>query len=69
MTIEPEIGTAEFLLAPRRTSTRGSILIAAMVGLAQALGWENIREQTVEVATAEIDGGINLHFGNLPPLE
>lgn len=61
--------TAESLLAPRRTSARGSILMAAMVGLAQALGWENIREQTVEVAKADIDAGLNLEFGKLPPLD
>lgn len=57
------------LLLLRRTSNRGSVLMAAMLGLAQALGWENNREQTVEIAEADIDIGLRLTFGELPPLD
>ncbi len=43
--------------------------MAAMLGLVQALGWENNREQTLEIAEADLDAGIGFTFGDLPPLE
>jgi len=56
------------LVRKRRTSNRGSLVMAAMLGLAEVLGWENNREQTVEIASAGTDAGLGLSFGPLPPL-
>lgn len=63
---EPE---GEFKLLPRTTPRHGgSILMAAMLGLADALGFD--REQPEVVQVAEVSNGpeIDLHFGDLPPL-
>ena len=69
MTEDSEIEPAVYLVTPRPTKNRGSILMAAMLGLAQALGFENVREQTVQLADAAGNADLDLVFGDLPPLE
>ena len=69
MAQEFESGPAEDLFKQRQTKNRGSILMAAMLGLAQALGFENARERTVQLADASMDDGLDLWFGDLPPLD
>ena len=43
--------------------------MAAMLGLAQALGFENARERTVQLADAPMGDDLDLRFGDLPPLD
>jgi hypothetical protein len=48
----------------------GSILMAAMIGLANALGMERTTEPTELTQPGEPTGdGLDLDFGPLPPLE
>lgn len=54
-------------LPPARPN--GSILMAAMLGLANALGMEPKNEPTEMVQPAEpLDDGLDLDFGGLPSL-
>ncbi len=56
--------------APRRVKHNGSILMAAMLGLANALGMEP-KEEPVEIAQpADPDRSddLDFNFGSLPPL-
>ncbi|MEM7272365.1 MAG: hypothetical protein AAF547_04730 [Actinomycetota bacterium] len=65
---EPE---GEFRLLPRTTPRHGgSILMAAMVGLANALGMDQERQEVEQVAEIGDRGGpdFDLSFGELPPL-
>lgn len=46
------------------------MLMAAMLGLVDALGWERPKDEIVEVADAPSTGDdLRLHFGHLPPLD
>ena len=58
---------------PKEGHKRGmasSILMAAMLGLVDALGWERPKDQTVEVADAPIgNDGLVLDYRHLEPLE
>jgi len=55
---------------PSKRSIAASILMAAMFGLADALGWERTTGEIVEVADAPSGGdGLDLRFGLLPPLD
>ena len=58
---------------PRPATPRGtasSILMAAMLGLVDALGWERPKDETVEVANAPLgDDGLVLDYRHLEPLE
>ena len=79
--LEDDVSHAAWLTQPaaqaaiRSTSTpkRGkasSMLMAAMVGLVDALGWERPKEETVEVANAPIgDDGLILDYRHLEPLD
>ncbi|MEM9651611.1 MAG: hypothetical protein AAGA65_05915 [Actinomycetota bacterium] len=61
----------EFLLLPRTTPRHGgSILMAAMIGLADAMGFESHRHQTEIMASVDRASGqeLDLRFGDLPPL-
>ncbi|MDH3680541.1 MAG: hypothetical protein OEV40_11390 [Acidimicrobiia bacterium] len=54
----------------RKRGTASSILMAAMLGLVDALGWERPKEETVEVADAPIGGdGLTLDYKHLEPLD
>jgi hypothetical protein len=54
----------------RRRLTFTTMLVAAMVGFAEALGWERPSPDTVEVADGPIgDDGPKLDFGHLDPLD
>jgi hypothetical protein len=59
--------------APRRDSTRAGLaaqlLMAAMVGLREGLGFERPTEQTVVLAPNLTTGDLPLGFGPLPPLD
>ncbi len=53
-----------------RPRPNGSVLMAAMIGLANALGMEPTTEQTEMVQPAEPHGDdLDLRFGSLPPLD
>ncbi len=55
---------------PRKRGTGSSILMAAMLGLVDALGWERPKDETVEVADAPMGGdGLTLDYKHLEPLE
>jgi hypothetical protein len=57
---------SEALPKPRH---RGSILMAAMVGIADALGWDQNEEiPEIHAETAGEPPDFNLTFGNLDPL-
>ncbi len=60
---------SESLFKERRTRNGGSFLMAAMLGLAQALGFENTKERTVQLAEASRNDDLDLRFGDLPPLD
>ncbi|MCP4227509.1 MAG: hypothetical protein GY773_29545 [Actinomycetia bacterium] len=62
---------AEARPAPsRKRGTASSILMAAMLGIVEALGWERPKDETVEVADApKGDDGLILHSRHLEPLE
>ncbi len=45
----------------------GSIVMAAMVGISEALGFDKQQEQVVEASAASGEG-LDLDFGDLPPL-
>ncbi len=61
-------GTARPLLLPP-ARPNGSILMAAMLGLANALGMEPRNEPTEMVQPADpLDDDLRLDFGSLPPL-
>lgn len=48
----------------------GSVLMAAMLGLAEALGWERPSEETVQIADAPMgDDGLKLNYRHLEPLD
>lgn len=50
--------------------TASSILMAAMLGLVDGLGFERPKDETVEVADAPMGGdGLVLDFKHLEPLE
>lgn len=54
----------------RRRGTASSILMAAMLGLVDALGWERPKEETVEVADAPMGSdGLTLDYKHLEPLD
>lgn len=66
--VEPE---GEFALLPRKGPRHnGSILMAAMIGLADALGWDRERPDVEHAIEAGDPGGpdFDLSFGDLPPL-
>lgn len=46
----------------------GSITMAAMIGISEALGFDKRQEQVAE-ASASSGEGIDLDFGDLPPLD
>lgn len=54
-----------------RTKPRhgGSILMAAMLGLADGLGFDREQPEIVHPADATNGQGLDLHFGDLPPLD
>ena len=55
---------------PRKRGVAALVLVAAMDGLANALGWERTKEETVEVADAPKGGdGLSLDYKHLDPLE
>ena len=57
---------------PRRRShgTASSMLMAAMLGLADGFGFDRPRDDVVEVADAPIGGDdLQLDYGNLEPLD
>ncbi len=54
-----------------RTKPRhgGSILMAAMLGLAEALGWDPEPSEVTQPAAPSDEPGLDLNFGDLPPLD
>lgn len=60
----------EFKPQPR-TGPRhgGSIMMAAMLGLAEALGWDPEPTEITQPAAPSGEPGIDLTFGDLPPLD
>ncbi len=54
-----------------RTKPRhgGSFVMAAMLGLAEALGWDPEPSEVTQPAAPSDDSGLDLDFGDLPPLE
>lgn len=46
----------------------GSIVMAAMIGISEALGFDKNQEQVAE-ASAWSGEGLDLDFGDLPPLD
>ncbi len=47
-----------------------SILIAAVVGLSNALGWDKAPSEEIVVLAPDLHtGDLNLTFGDLPPLD
>jgi hypothetical protein len=55
---------------PRRRGTVAMMLMAAMIGLAEALGWERPSQDTVEVADSPTgDDGLKLDYRHLEPLD
>ena len=62
------IGAVALPLPPPRPN--GSILMAAMLGLANALGMERTTEPTEMAQPAEpLGDGLDLDFGSPPPLD
>jgi len=58
-------------IAPKRRKNSGlaaRILMAAMVGFIDALGWERPPTEVVQLAPDLNSGDIPLEFGDLPPL-
>lgn len=54
----------------RRRGTASSMLMAAMIGVAEALGYERPSEETVQVCDASPgDDLLPLTFGSLDPLD
>lgn len=54
----------------RKRGAASSVLMAAMLGLVDALGWERPKDDTVEVVNAPIgDDGLILDYRHLEPLE
>ncbi len=55
----------------RPRTTFGTILMAAMIGLADALGWDRPRDrgEIVQLAPDLDTGDLPLDFGPLPPLD
>ncbi len=47
----------------------GSVLVAAMLGLADALGMAPERTEVVQESSADDDEPLRLDFGHLPPLD
>lgn len=68
-TAEPAAEPAVALPVPP-PRPNGSILMAAMIGLANALGMEPKHEPTEMSQPANpLDDGLDLDFGSLPPLD
>jgi hypothetical protein len=66
----PDIDEIDEVAPPRKRGTASSMLMAAMLGLVDALGWERPKDEIVEVADAPSTGDdLRLHFGHLPPLD
>lgn len=67
---EPAAGPDWTPLPSLRPQPKGSVLMAAMLGLANALGMEPKTEPSEMVQPAEpIRDGLDLDFGSLPPLD
>lgn len=55
---------------PRRRSALGRILVAAIVGMSNALGWDKApSEEIVSLAPGLSTGDLDLEFGDLDPLD
>ena len=54
---------------PRGSSLAGQMMMAAMLGLVDALGWERPPSAVVQIAGDLHSGTIDLLFGDLPPLD
>ena len=55
---------------PPKRGVASSILMAAMLGLVDALGWERPKDEIVVVADTPSSGdGLRLDYGHLPPLD
>lgn len=55
---------------PRKRGAASSILMAAMLGLVDALGWERPKNEIVQVADAPSTGDdLELDYRHLPPLD
>jgi hypothetical protein len=60
----------EFKRPPRRAPRHGgSILMAAMIGLAEALGWDPEPTEITQPAAPSNGPDLDLNFGDLPPLD
>jgi hypothetical protein len=60
----------EFIFGPRTTPRHGgSILMAAMIGLAEALGWDPEPTEIAQPASPANGLDLDLRFGSLPPLD
>lgn len=60
----------EFIYAPRTKPRHGgSILMAAMLGLAEALGWDPEPTEVTQPASPANGPKLDLKFGGLPPLD
>ncbi len=67
--MSPQADDGVPLVAPR-PRPNGSILMAAMLGLANALGMEPTTEPSEMVQPADpLDGDLDLDFGSLRPLD
>lgn len=54
---------------PRRAGMAAQVLMAAMVGLREGLGFERPTEATIVLAQNLTTGDLPLGFGPLPPLD
>ncbi len=67
---EPGEGFERPFLPPRtRPRHGGSILMAAMVGIAEALGLDPEPTEIAQPASPGSGPEFDLHFGDLPPLD
>lgn len=76
--MDPELNMDEFeeefaqeFVRPPRTTPRhgGSILMAAMIGLAEALGFDPEPTEITQPANPGSGPEFDLSFGDLPPLD
>lgn len=60
----------EFVLGPRTKARHGgSVLMAAMIGLAEALGMDPEPTEIAQPASSANGPNLDLNFGGLPPLD
>ncbi|MGI9614142.1 MAG: hypothetical protein ACR2QO_14625 [Acidimicrobiales bacterium] len=65
-----DMSSSDSIDQPRKRGAASSILMAAMLGLVDALGWERPKNEIVQVADAPSTGDdLELDYRHLPPLD